>query len=78
MVQTISLNIDGNYAFENNGIELTVQVKDHTVGVTHSTCEDKLCVQSGFLQTIGTAVVCLPAEFSVTVEGTSFADGITY
>ncbi len=78
IAETISLRINGEYTFENNGVSLTVQVKDHTVGVVHSTCKDKLCVQSGFLQTTGTSAVCLPAELSVTVEGTSFADAITY
>lgn len=78
VVQTLSLNLDGEYLFENNGISLTVQVKSGTVGVVHSTCPDKLCMQAGFLQTAGTAAVCLPAGLSVTVEGTSFADAVTY
>lgn len=78
IAETLSLRINGEYTFENNGISLTVQVKDQTIGITHSTCKDKLCVQSGFLQTTGTSAVCLPAELSVTVEGTSFSDAITY
>ncbi len=77
-VKTLSLNIDGEYPFENNGISLTVQVKNQTVGIVHSTCNDKLCVQTGFLQTTGTSAVCLPAACSVTVEGTSFSDAVTY
>ncbi len=78
IAETLSLKINGEYPFENNGVSLTVQVKDHTVGVIHSTCKDKLCLQSGFLQTTGTSAVCLPAGISVTVEGASFADAITY
>ena len=76
--ETLSLNLDGEYPFENNGISLTVQVKDGQVAIVHSTCPDKLCMQAGFLQTAGTAAVCLPAGLSVTVEGTSFADAVTY
>ncbi len=78
VAQTVSLNINGEYTFENNGITLTVQVKNQTIGIVHSSCKDKLCVQSGFVQTVGNTIVCLPAACSITVEGTSFADGITY
>lgn len=78
VVKTLSLSIDREYPFEHNGVSLTVQVKNQTVGIIHSTCADKLCVQSGFLQTTGTSAVCLPAELSVTVEGTRFADAVTY
>ena len=77
-VQTLSLNIDGEYPLENNGISLTVQVKNQTIGIIHTTCPDKLCEQTGFLQTTGTAITCLPANLSITVENTSFADAITY
>ncbi len=77
-VQTLSLDKDGEYTFQNNGHTLTVQVNDGEIGVTHSTCSDKICMKTGFFNTAGTTAVCLPAAFSLTVEGTSSVDGITY
>lgn len=77
-VQSLSLETSGEYIFQNNGHTLTVQVKDGEIGIIHSTCSDKICMKTGFFNTAGATAVCLPAAFSLTVEGTSPVDGITY
>ena len=77
-VQTIWLNTNGQYPFENNGHTLTVQVREGKVGVVTSSCRDKICQNTGFTNTEGTSIVCLPAGISVTVEGASRQDAVTY
>ncbi len=77
-VQTISLHQEGQYTLENNGHTLTLLVENQTVSVVSSTCKDKLCQKAGALQNQGSCAVCLPAAISVTVNGDSPPDGITY
>lgn len=77
-VETIPLSLNRDYTFENNGHTLTLQVKDHAIGVIASTCHDKICINTDFIKHQGKSIVCLPANLSVTVEGSFSTDGITY
>lgn len=77
-VQTLRLTDDRQYSFQNNGYALTVQVKNGKVGIADPTCKDKLCQNTGFIDAKGASIVCLPAGISVTVEGASQQDAVTY
>ncbi len=78
VVQTLSLQIPKEYTFENNGHTLTLLVENQTVRVVSSTCNDKVCQNAGALQNQGSCAVCLPAAISITVNGSTPPDGVTY
>lgn len=78
-VQTLSLETDGVYSYENRGISLQVEIKNRTAAVVATNCADRLCAKAGVLRTAGQTAVCLPAAFSLTVEGSApTVDGVTY
>ena len=56
---------------ENNGYTLTVKCEEGSVRVVSSDCEDKICMHSGKISHVGSAIVCLPADIVIEIE----ADG---
>ncbi len=77
-VKEIPLALNEQYTFENNGHTVVLQVKDHAIGVISSTCPEGICKETDFITHRGSTIVCLPANLSVTVDGSFSADGITY
>ena len=52
------------------GHSLTVTILDGTVAVTASDCPDGVCVNSGTISRSGQAVVCVPAQVTIRIDGT--------
>lgn len=48
---------------------LTVIIKDGGVYVTDSTCPDKICEYTGKIRRVNEAIVCLPADVIITIDG---------
>lgn len=46
-----------------------IYVEHDRVTVTHSDCDDKICVNTGTLDSVGQTAVCLPAKVSVEIVG---------
>jgi hypothetical protein len=43
----------------------TIEIKDHAVRITDSSCSNKLCIKQGWIQS--GSIVCLPNRVVVTV-----------
>lgn len=67
VVRTIDLSKAQNETFTVNGV--TIQVKDHTIGIIDSTCPDKLCVHAGFLSKQNQSAICLPNRVAIRLRG---------
>lgn len=62
----------------NGGIVLQVEIANGGVHVSHSTCPDHICMNSGTLSRGGQSAVCVPAGITLRVVGGSNAvDGVT-
>lgn len=46
----------------------TIEVKDQTVRVKESDCENQICVHQGQIKETYEVIVCLPHELVVTIE----------
>ena len=65
----LSLFENGEYEVVSNDHTVTVKVENGAVSVTHSTCDDKICVNSGEISRSGEVIVCAPALVSVEIVG---------
>ena len=52
-----------------NGFSLTLVVEDGMVHVEDSTCPDLICQHHAPISKTGEAIICLPGQVSVSVEG---------
>ena len=64
-----SLNEDCTAELEGNGIKLTLIIKNGNAYVSHSECDDGICVASGKISKEGQIIVCAPAGISIKVVG---------
>ena len=78
ITHTLSLATDTSLTLQNNGITLILAVQKSVVQVTHSDCPDGICKATAPIYAKGQTIVCLPAACSITVEGDSAVDAITY
>ncbi len=54
-----------------NDAENVVEVIDGKVHMLSSTCKDKICVNSGWRDSTGTPIVCMPNKIVIDVKGDS-------
>ncbi len=66
---TYSLAVDRTVAVESMGYTLSVTIENGAVSVTASDCPDSVCVDSGTIFRAGQAIVCVPAQVVVRVDG---------
>ena len=52
-----------------NGFSLTLVVEDGMAHVEGSTCPDLICQHHAPISKTGEAIICLPGQVSVTIEG---------
>ncbi len=57
--------------------EITVEIKDGRVHMLHSSCEEQICVNQGFIQDPGSSIVCIPNQTIIECLGTSQFDGVS-
>jgi len=67
--ETFSLSDDRTIPVLSNGHALTVTIENGAVSVTESDCPDGVCVNSGTISRAGQAIVCVPAQVTVRVDG---------
>jgi len=65
-IQKINLSKDGIY--ELNGGTNVLEVKDHRAHMVSADCPDKLCVNMGYIDSDGQAIICLPNRLTVVVS----------
>ena len=52
-----------------NGFSLTLVMEDGAAHVEDSTCPDLICQHHSPISRMGEAIICLPGQVSVTIEG---------
>jgi len=63
------LSEDQSFELENNGINLKVVIEGGEVFVSHSDCEDRVCINSGRISKAGQSIICAPAGVVISVSG---------
>ena len=58
----------------NGKYENTVELRDGTVAITHSTCPGEDCVHSGRISKPGRSLVCLPNGVEIRIVGSRDID----
>lgn len=68
IVKTIDLSEDKEIEYEINP-NIIFSVKDGSIAFLHSDCPDKVCVNTGYIKSIGQVAVCLPNKTVVKIVG---------
>ena len=63
------LSENARFTVENNGITLTVVIKDGKAYVEGSDCPAEICSHSSSVSSRGESIVCVPGGIVLTVEG---------
>lgn len=50
-----------------NHIEMTIELKNHQIGITHSNCSNQYCVHQGFTSSPIKSLICSPNEVMVVL-----------
>ena len=74
LLRRVDLTRDQSFTVEGTYIN-TVTVQGGRIAVTASTCPGCDCVHSGWAQTAGRSIVCLPNGLEIRVTG---ADGVDF
>ena len=76
------IKLQDNY---NNFIEINsnlgynkIDIQGKTVKITHSDCQDKLCIKQESISKPFESIVCLPARLIVYIEGDTELDYVSY
>jgi hypothetical protein len=68
VIERVDLSRDGEFNVE--GFENVVfSVKDGRVAFLKSDCPDKVCVRTGYIETVGQSAVCLPNRLTLRIMG---------
>lgn len=62
---------------EGGGYELKIRAEKGRIRFESSDCPDKICVNTGWLTSVGDSAVCLPARVSIVVSGRKKLDAMT-
>ncbi len=74
---TYPLTADRTVLVESMEHTLSVVIENGAVSVVFSDCPDGVCVDSGAISRTGQAIVCVPAEVIVRIEGGADTDADT-
>ena len=64
IIETISLDVDGEYSVIGDNGEVIIEVKNNKVRVLEETSENNLCSKQGYSDVI----ICLPNKIIIKVE----------
>lgn len=67
IIDTLYLNVDGTYRYENKYGYNIVEIKNGEVRVNEADCPNKDCVNKGYVKRNNETIVCLPHKFEITV-----------
>ena len=59
---------DRTIIVEYNGKENTLEIKDHKIRVLEADCPDKVCVNTGWLDSPAIPIICLPNKLIIEFE----------
>ena len=75
LIREVSLDADTEILVEGQYRNL-ITVRDGKIAVTESDCPGADCVHSGWIQTAGRSIVCLPNRVEIRLEGAEEADEV--
>ena len=64
----LSKSSDRTIVIELDGKENTLEIKDHKIRVSEADCPDKVCVNTGWLDSPAIPIVCLPNKLIIEFE----------
>ena len=64
----LSKSSDRTIIVEYNGKENTLEIKDHKIRVLEADCPDKVCVNTGWLDSPAIPIICLPNKLIIEFE----------
>ena len=67
--QKFSLKMDKRINVEGEKGNVVIEVKEGRVRVVESSCFQKICVNTGWINKPGQNIICLPNKVLVTIEG---------
>lgn len=84
--RTAVVNFDGRefkYALDRdqvtdiamNGKSIRIEIKDRTVRMVRSVCDDKICIKTGRISRVGQSIICAPAKVYITITEEEYDDG---
>ena len=59
---------------EKDSFDLTVEVKDGKVKISHETCAKHACSRMGYISNKYESLICLPNSFIITIESNETGD----
>ena len=67
VIKTLNLSTEKNNSFEveNNGKINVIEIKNGRIRVKSADCPDKVCVDSGWLESTDLPIVCLPNKLII-------------
>ncbi len=79
-VQRVSLKMDRRINLKGEKGRVVIEVKEGRVRVVESSCFQKICVTTGWINKPGQNIICLPNKVLVTIEGNGSPkiDGLSY
>jgi len=68
-VQRVSLKMDRKIEIKGEKGKAIIEIKDGRVRVVESSCLQKTCVNTGWINKPGQNIICLPNKVLITIEG---------
>lgn len=70
VIQTVDLNSTPNLELDiTPEYHNKIVVKGGKIGILSADCKDNTCVRTGFIDTPGQSIVCVPSRLVITVTG---------
>lgn len=66
----VSLDESGEFTLECSGDTL-YEINDGKIRIKDAPCNDKICVNTGFIGNCGESIICIPQKLIITIEGES-------
>ena len=76
-VAEFPLDVDTTFTFDSAVGPMTIAVADGAVSAIEASCPKKICVATGAISRPGAAIVCVPGDVAIVVEGRQGLDGTT-
>lgn len=64
------ININSKYGYN------VIDIRDNSIGVIDADCQDKICIESGFISKPGESVVCLPHKLMIEIKSNNNENNI--
>lgn len=71
----LALDKDGLFRFD--GIDAEFEVKNGKIRLTNASCPDKICEKTGYIDSAGQSIICVPNKIAVSVVGSSESVDVT-